>query len=151
MMQGNLQMIKNWLTAPKYQLGRANAPMMVVGDLEINQLYEKIKNESKRTTEKTGGIMRNPKMEGLGKEVGNLCKQRRDARLAYIKDSKNKNTKGTYKSLNEAIEQKIQIFKKEKLEQKFRWNMFFTKIIPTTCLRLSQNSKEYQKIPSTQL
>lgn len=90
-------------------------------------------------------------MEGLGKEVGNLCKQRRDARLAYIKDSKNTNTKGTYKSLNEAIEQKIQIFKKEKLEQKFRWNMFFTKILPTTCLRLSENSKEYQKIPPPQL
>ena len=29
-------------------------------------------------------------MEGLAKEVGNLCKQRKDARLAYIGDPKNK-------------------------------------------------------------
>ena len=56
--------------------------------------------------------MRNPKTKDLGKEVGNLCKQKRDGRLAYIKDPENTNTKETYKSLDKAVKQEIKIMKK---------------------------------------
>ena len=82
----------------------------------VSQLYEKFKNETNRITERTLGIMRNQKTEGLEKEFENLYEQRRDARLAYIKDPKNTNTNETYKSLNKAVKQEI--FIKEILGQK---------------------------------
>ena len=51
----------------------------------VNQLYEKFKNETNITTKRTFRIMKNRKTEDLGEEFENLCKQRRDARLAYIR------------------------------------------------------------------
>ena len=57
------------------------APLIALRDLEISQLYENFKNETKIITEKTVGVMRDPKKDGLGREFENLCKQRRDAKL----------------------------------------------------------------------
>ena len=37
--------------------------------------------------------MVNPKVDGLGREFENLCKQRRGAKLVYIDGSKNANIK----------------------------------------------------------
>ena len=58
----------------KVTIGGVYAPLMVLGDLKINQLYEMFKNETNRIMERTVGIMRNPKMKGLGKEVESQCK-----------------------------------------------------------------------------
>lgn len=70
----------------KVTIWGAYAPLMALEDLEINKLYEEFKNETSRIAERTLSIMRNPKRGGLGKK--GLCKQRRDARLAYINDPK---------------------------------------------------------------
>ena len=88
-------MIKNLLKASKWQLGAAFAPLMAFKDQEINQLYEKFKNETNGITESIVGIKRNPKAEGLGKEAKNLCKQRRNARLVHIKDPYKRNIQVT--------------------------------------------------------
>ena len=121
----------------KVTTGEAYAP---VGDLEINQLSENFQNETKRITKRTVDIMRNPKIKGLGKYVENLCKQERDARLAYIKDPKNTNTKESYKSLNKVVKKETKIFQKKISEQNTRpMNMTFTKITAITYLKLSKN------------
>ena len=67
----------------KVTIGGAFAPLMAFEDQDINQLYEQFKNETNKITESIVGIKRNPKTEGLGKEVEDLCKQRRNARLMY--------------------------------------------------------------------
>ena len=79
----------------KVTIGRAFAPLMAFEDQEINQLYEKFKNETNGITESIVGIKRNPKTEGLGKEAKNLCKQRRNARLVHIKDPYKRNIQVT--------------------------------------------------------
>ena len=113
----------------KVTTGEAYAP---VGDLEINQLSENFQNETKRITKRTVDIMRNPKIKGLGKYVENLCKQERDARLAYTKES--------YKSLNKVVKKETKIFQKKISEQNTRlMNMTFTKITAITYLKLSKN------------
>ena len=68
----------------KVTIGGAYEPLITLLDLYINQLYEKFKNETNRITERIVGIMRNQKMEDLEKEVENLCKQRRDAKLPSL-------------------------------------------------------------------
>ena len=93
---------------------------MAFEDQEINQLYKKFKYETNGITESIAGIKRNPKTEGLGKEVENLCKQRRNARLVHIKDPNNFNARETYKSLNKIVKRETKNFKKKKLEQKIQ-------------------------------
>ena len=62
--------------------------------------------------------MKNLKTEGSGKEVETLRRQRRNARLAYIKDPRNINTEETYyKSVKKTVKQEIKIFKMKMLEQ----------------------------------
>ena len=92
-------------------IGGAFAPLMAFEDQEINQLYKKFKYETNGITESIAGIKRNPKTEGLGKEVENLCTQRRNARLVHIKDPDNFNARETYKSLNKVV-------KREKIRRK---------------------------------
>ena len=104
----------------KVTIGGAFAPLMAFEDQDINQLYEQFKNETNKITESIVGIKRNPKTEGLGKEVEDLCKQRRNARLMYIKDPKNTNARETYKSLNKIVKREIKVFKKKKLEHKIQ-------------------------------
>ena len=65
----NVQVTKKFPKRPK---------MNAFEDQDINQLYEQFKNETNRITESIVGIKRNPKTEGLGKEVEDLCKQRRN-------------------------------------------------------------------------
>ena len=93
---------------------------MAFEDQEINHLHEKFKNKANGITKSIVGIKRNPKTEGLGKEVENLCKQRRNARLVHIKDPNNFNARETYKSLNKVVKREIKNFKKKKLEQKIQ-------------------------------
>ena len=98
--------------------------MIAFEDQEINQLYEQFKNETNRITESLVGIKRNPKTEGLGKDVEDLCKQRRNARLVCLKDPNNANARETYKSLNKLVKRGIKTFKKKKLEHKISYNLF---------------------------
>ena len=107
----NVQVTKKFPKRPK---------MNAFEDQDINQLYEQFKNETNKITESIVGIKRNPKTEGLGKEVEDLCKQRRNARLMYIKDPKNTNARETYKSLNKIVKREIKVFKKKKLEHKIQ-------------------------------
>ena len=65
------------------------------GDQDINQLYEQFINETNKITESIVDIKRNPKPEGLGKEVEDVCKQRRNATLMHIKEPKNTNARET--------------------------------------------------------
>ena len=104
----------------KMTIAGAFAPLMAFEDQEINQLYERFKIKNNGITESIAGIKRNPKTEGLGKEVQNLCKQRRNATLVHIKDPNNFNTRETYKSLHKVVKQEIKNFKKKKLEQKIQ-------------------------------
>lgn len=130
-------MIKKVAGSFKVTTGEAYAQ---VGDLEINQLSENFQNETKRITKRTMDIMRNPKIKGLAKYVENLCKQERDARLAYIKDPKNTNTKESYKSFNKVVKKETKILQKKISEQNTRlMDMTFTKITAVTYLKLSKN------------
>lgn len=111
-----------------------------VGDLEINQLSENFQNETKRITKRTMDIMRNPKIKGLGKYVENLCKQERDARLAYIKDPKNTNTKESYKSFNKVVKKETKILQKKISEQNTRLMEYdFHQNNSCNLLKLSKN------------
>ena len=116
-----------------------------VGDLEINQLSENFQNETKRITKRTMDIMRNPKIKGLGKYVENLCKQERDARLAYIKDPKNTNTKESYKSFNKVVKKETKILQKKISEQNTRL-MEYDFHQNNSC-NLFKTVKELERIP----
>ena len=111
---------QNLVDAFKVTIGGAFAPLMAFEDQDINQLYEQFKNETNKITESIVGIKRNPKTEGLGKEVEDLCKQRRNARLMYINDPKNTNARETYKSLNKIVKREIKVLKKKKLQHKIQ-------------------------------
>ena len=104
----------------KVTIGVAFAPLMAFEDQDINQLYDQFKNETNKITESIISIKRNSKTEGLGKEVEDLCKQRRNARLMYIKDPKNTNARETYKLLNKIVKREIKVFKKKKIEHKIQ-------------------------------
>lgn len=116
-----------------------------VGDLEINQLSENFQNETKRITKRTMDIMRNPKIKGLAKYVENLCKQERDARLAYIKDPKNTNTKESYKSFNKVVKKETKILQKKISEQNTRL-MEYDFHQNNSC-NLFKTVKELERIP----
>ena len=118
-----------------------------VGDLEINQLSENFQNETKRITKRTMDIMRNPKIKGLGKYVENLCKQERDARLAYIKDPKNTNTKESYKSFNKVVKKETKILQKKISEQNTRL-MEYDFHQNNSC-NLFKTVKELERIPQS--
>ena len=79
---------KNLADTFKVTIGGAFAPLMAFEDHNINQLYEQFKNETNKIKESIVGIKRNPKTEGLGKEVDDLCKQRRNAKLMYTRPKK---------------------------------------------------------------
>lgn len=48
---------------------------IALGELKINQLRKKFKNEIISIAKKTVRIIKNRKTEGLGKEAKNLCKE----------------------------------------------------------------------------
>ena len=54
----------------KPAIGRGYTPLIGLGYLTINQLYEKFKNKINKTMKRL-----KPKTEGLGKEFENLCKE----------------------------------------------------------------------------
>ena len=54
----------------KPAIGGGYAPLIGLGNLTINQLYEKFKNQINKTMKRL-----KPKTEGLGKEVESLCKE----------------------------------------------------------------------------
>ena len=129
----------------KITIGGAFAPLMACEDQEINQLYDSFKKEVNRVTEHIVGFKRNPKTEGLSKEVEVLCKQRREARLAYIANPENTNTRETYKSLNKIVKRDIKAFKKAKLEQRIR--MLEEDFKHNNSYNLFKSVKELEGIP----
>ena len=129
----------------KVTIGGAFPPLIAFEDQEINQLYEQFKNETNRITESLVGIKRNPKTEGLGKDVEDLCKQRRNARLVYLKDPNNTNARETYKSLNKLVKRGIKTFKKKKLEHKIQ--MMEQDFYQNNSYNLFKSVKELEGIP----
>ena len=101
-------------------IGGAFAPLMSLNAMPIDDLYEKFKTETNKVTSDIVGLKRSKGTEGLGKDTELLCKNRRKARLDFIKDPDNVVVKERYRSLNKAVKREIKLFKKKKLDSKIQ-------------------------------
>ena len=57
-------------------------------DTDIEEMYNKFKNISNTTTKEVVGYQRRKNVEGMPKEVAELCEKRRKARKEFIKETK---------------------------------------------------------------